>query len=142
MSRRAPIFTLLVLSVFIIPITGCSSGECRQAKLEAERSLDKYTDLEKEQSDLERELWYEYSEYCSNLPERESSLDLPWDDLYCKGWEDAGKPLSFVTGNNQEIARLSDEIRTEKRRWAITVTTYEECFEPSQVISGQEILRG
>ena len=141
MSRRALFFILMVLSVFIIPITGCSNGECKKARLEAENSLDKYTALEKEQSDLERELWYEYSEYCSNLPERESPLDLPWDDLYCKGWEDAGKPVSYVTINNQEIARLSDEIMNEKRRWAITVTTYEECFEPSQVISGQEILR-
>ena len=142
MRREVFLFSPLLLIFFIAPIAGCGDGECSQARIEERNLRTSYSNLETELSNLERELWNEYSEFCSNLPAKESLLDLPWDDIYCQSWIETGKPMNTVTINNEDIAILTDKVVAEKRRWAIAVTTYKECFEPAQVIPAKEILGG
>ena len=142
MGRRIVLLIGILLASILFSVSGCSDSRCEQARLEAEQAIDASYNLERDKENLERKLWYEYSEFCSNLAPRESLLDMPWDDIYCQSWQEAGKPVSTVTVGNQEISRLADEIRSAKRRWAITVTTYSNCFEPSEVVSGEEILQG
>ena len=142
MGRRIVLLIGILLASILFSVSGCSDSRCEQAKLEAEQAIDASYNLERDKENLERKLWYEYSDYCSSIVENKDLLDSSADEIYCKDWEERGRPTSAVTLNNSEFARLTNEIDNEKRRWAITVTTYKDCFEPSQVISGEEILRG
>ena len=135
--RAKEIFLLtLVLSGSLFFNTGCTGSECKEARLQADKSRETFSALEIEQKNLVRKLWNEYLDDCAT-----GSFEAIDDVYYCPDGEEMSRPIDKFM-DNREVAQLSSEISAAKRRWAITVTSYKDCFEPSQVITGEEILRG
>ena len=72
------------------------------------------------------------------------SIDASAEDIWCDNWRSIGVTPPNAGYQIQEIAKkienLEDEFENFRNRWALTVTTYKDCFEPSKVIDATEIL--
>ena len=140
---KAVVFILLTSS--LIGITGCSNSQCNEAEKEETRLLSNSANLVDRLDKKRKELTGSIAYYCSNLGRGDKSLlDASAGDIWCDNWRSIGVTPPNAGYEIQEITKkiedLEDEFEKSQKRWALTVTTYKDCFEPSKVIDATEIL--
>ena len=99
-------------------------------------------ELDKKRKELTKSIEY----HCSNLDE--SDIVLYNSDIWCDNWRSTGvtPPVGYanigyeIKDLTKKIEDLEDDFENSQNRWALTVTTYKDCFEPSKVIDATEIL--
>lgn len=139
------VLTLFLLSSSLYGVAGCSNGQCSEAKLEEVRLSKKMESLSNKYVKSEEELRVFLENYCANLEVGEKSLlDATREDIWCDDWKKTGNTppiggdqMTEITGKIQDV---KFEFENTQNRWALTVTTYKECFEASMVIDATEIL--
>lgn len=143
--NRFVVAVLITSSVF--GLSGCSNDQCSVAKLEEVQLSKKMESLSTRYVKLEEELRIFLENYCANLEVGEKSLlDATREDIWCDDWKKTGNTppiggdqMTEITGKIQDV---KSEFENTQNRWALTVTTYKECFEASMVIDATEILNG
>lgn len=140
---KAVVFILLTSS--LIGITGCSNSQCNKAEKEEIRLLSNSANLVDGLDKKRRELTGSIEYYCSNLGVGDKSLlDASGEDIWCDNWRSTGVTPPNAGYEVQKIIKkiedLEDDFENSQKRWALTVTTYKDCFEPSKVIDATEIL--
>ena len=131
---------------FLIGFSGCSNNQCSDAKKEETRLAKEMETIAGRFVITEEKLRTFIEEYCSDLESGDKPLlDMSFDDIWCDDWRETDN-IPPIGG--PESQRLSNEIEDLKRkfeivqkRWALTITTYKECFEPSKVIDATELLK-
>lgn len=136
---------VVLLASTVFGISGCSSSQCSKAQSE-ESKLSKEMDLLASRYVESEENLVEFTqEYCKDRGVGSKSLlDTSAEDIWCDDWRRTGNvPLvgdSERRKLSNEIEDLKYKFESTQNRWALTVTTYKECFEPSLVIDATEIL--
>jgi malate synthase len=141
---KAVVFILLISS--LIGITGCSNNQCNEAEIEETRLLSNSANLVDRLDKKRKELTKSIEYHCSNLDE--SDIVLYNSDIWCDNWRSTGvtPPVGYanigyeIKDLTKKIEDLEDDFENSQNRWALTVTTYKDCFEPSKVIDATEIL--
>lgn len=139
------VLTLVLLSSSFFGITGCSNGQCDEAKLEEVRLSKKMESLSNRYVKSEEELQVFLENYCANLEIGEKTLlDATGDEIWCDDWKRTGNTPPIGGSQRREITQrlgdLKSDFENTQNRWALTVTTYRDCFEASKVIDATEIL--
>lgn len=137
------VFVLLFSS--LVGVSGCSNKQCDEAKAEEIKLSKEMESLAGRIVKGEKELTALFEEYCSNLGVADKSLlDASFDDIWCDDWQLTGTfpPIggSEIREITNKIEDLKYDLKKSQNRWALTVTTYKECFEASTVIDATEIL--
>lgn len=145
MKARPRVLAFVLLSSSVFGITGCSSGKCNEAKTEEKRLSKKMESLSKKYVNSEQELKDFLTNYCANLEiSDETLLDVTGKEIWCDDWKRTGNTPPIGGAPLREITQRLDDLKhsfeNAQNRWALTVTTYRDCFEASKVIDATEIL--
>ncbi len=143
---RISIFALLLSCSYLI--TGCSNSECKKAKFEANQSLDEVTNLGARIDEVQNKTSALLIELCREVDSANSGnsslLDRTFDDIWCDDWRNTGNqpPLSNEQLQSYYATLRNLEYNQSKslQRWALTVTTYSDCFDPKDVLDAKELL--
>lgn len=129
-------------------ISGCSNSQCSEAKFEAIQALNEVSDLGSRIDELESEANARLEKLCRDVESRNLSasdlLDRPFSAAWCQDWRETGNqpPLSDaeLQDNYARVSSLEEAQKRNLRRWALSVTTYADCFDPQDVIDAKELL--
>ena len=143
---RISFFAFLLSCSYLV--TGCSDSECKQAKSEAIQSLDDVTNLGARIDEVQNKTTALLQDLCREANSAKSNdsslLDKTFDDIWCDDWRNTGNqpPLSNeqLQGYYATLRNLEDDQNKSLRRWALTVTTYSDCFDPKDVLDATELL--
>lgn len=138
------VVALILLLPFLIGFSGCSNNQCNDAKKEETRLAIEMETIASRLVNTEEKLRTYIEEYCADLESGDkTSLEMSFS--WCDYWRETDN-IPPIGGPERQ--RFSNEMEDLKRnfeltqtRWALTITTYKDCFEPSQVIDATEILK-
>ena len=139
------LLAVVLLSSSLFGISGCSSGQCSKAQSEESRLSKKMESIASRFVKSEEVLKEFINEYCNDLEVGSKSLlDASGEDIWCDDWRSTGNIPPIGGSEKRELEdRIEDlkyKFESTQNRWALTVTTYKECFEPSLVIDATEVL--
>jgi hypothetical protein len=142
MSR---LLVVALLSSTLFGVSGCSSGQCSKAQSEESRLSKKMDFLASRYVKSEEKLVEFIQDYCKDRGVgNKTLLDASGDDIWCDDWRRTGNVPIVGGSERRELADKIEDFKykfeSTQNRWALTVTTYKECFEPSLVIDATEIL--
>lgn len=140
-----PKFLILLLVAFgLIGLSGCSDAKCDQAKAEVQKSESTLEGLNQRKEKLERQIYSEWEYECAGRLDEKPSIDDSISETIrrglCREWENNNREMTKIMADDSRAQLLNKEIIETGRRWALTITTYKECFEASQVIDATEVL--
>ena len=136
---------LVLLFSSLVGVSGCSNKQCNEARAEESRLTKTMESLAGRITKGEKELNAFFDDYCANLGVVDKSLlDASNEDIWCDDWKRTGSIPPIGGSDRQEITRNIETMRYDYEksqvRWALTVTTYKNCFGASTVIDATEVL--
>jgi len=142
------IFALCLLLLCTNAVSGCSNSQCKEAKVEAVQALNEVSDLGTRIDELESEAEVLLRNLCQEIesenPSASDLLDKPFSAAWCQDWRQTGNqpplPDPELQNNYARVRILEDDQSKSLRRWALTVTTYSDCFDPKEVLDAKELL--
>ena len=134
----------LLFTFTLVGVSGCSDSKCDQAKIEAQKAKALVNDLNKSKASLEKKLYSERELSCASVDDDKPLVDQTVSETLwravCRDWEKNNRDMTEIMANDYEAKSLNQEIIEAGKRWALTVTTYKDCFDASTVMDATEIL--